>query len=127
MIRVLCSNRLEALADALADDLDRGRAGCPEDVLALRRRIVVPNRIVQHWLRQRLLLDSGGRARPCKSRFSAAARLYQRRSLPPVTHPDGELRDPEAHPFSRDLRWTWRIFRLLGEFLPEAPAWRPLR
>lgn len=125
MIRVLWSNRLEALADALADDLDRGRAGCPEDVLALRRRIVVPNRIVQHWLRQRLLLDSGGRRVLANLDFPLL-HVFINDGLFRLTHPDGELRDPEAHPFSRDAM-AWRIFRLLGEFLPEAPAWRPLR
>jgi len=64
MISVYWSNRLERLADELFGRLAGEQAKSPADVLSRRECVVIPNRILQHWLQHRFLYRDDAPAIP---------------------------------------------------------------
>ena len=124
MINVTWSNRLEDLASAMFDAMAREQVARPEEVLGRRHGIVVPNRIVQHWLQHEFLFRKNTPRVLANCEFPLA-NVFVNDSLYQMSHPGDGLRDPDLHPFSRDAL-AWRLYRAL-DALPTDKCFAPLR
>ncbi len=130
MLEVTWGNRLERLAEAMFDDLQGPSAvvDAPASVFSRRDVIVVPNRLVQHWLQHRFLYRAEDAPVP---RILADVEfpllnMFVNDWLGRMDQPGNDVRDPAAHPFSVPAM-RWRIFELLRAGLPENGTFAPLQ
>jgi len=130
MLDVKWGNRLERLAEAMFDDLQGPSAvvDSPASVFSRRDVIVVPNRLVQHWLLHRFLYRAEDAPMP---RILADVdfpllNMFVNDWLGRMDQPGTDVRDPAAHPFSVPAM-RWRIFGLLRAGLPENGTFAPLQ
>ncbi len=129
MLDVKWGNRLERLAEAMFDDL-QGPAEVvhsPAAVFERRDVIVVPNRLVQHWLLHRFLYRDADAALP---RILADVEfpllnMFVNDWLARMDQPGDAGRDPAAHPFSVPAM-RWRLFSLLHAGLSDRATFAPL-
>ena len=124
MINVTWSNRLEDLASTMFDSMAGEQVARPEEVLGRRHGIVVPNRIVQHWLQHEFLFRKGTPRVLANCEFPLA-NVFVNDSLYQMSHPGDGRRDPDLHPFSRDAL-AWRLYRALGAVPHEDNRFAPL-
>ena len=124
MINVKWGNRLEDLAYTMFDAMAGEQVARPGEVLSRRHCIVVPNRIVQHWLQHEFLFRKGTPRVLANCDFPLA-NVFVNDNLYQMSHPDSGRRDPDLHPFSRDAL-AWRLYRALGA-LPTDKRFNPLR
>jgi len=130
MLEVTWGNRLERLAEAMFDDLQGPSAVVHSPAAVFERRdvIVVPNRLVQHWLLHRFLYRAEDAPVP---RILADVdfpllNMFVNDWLGRMDQPGTDVRDPAAHPFSVPAM-RWRIFGLLRAGLPERGTFAPLQ
>lgn len=113
-IEVVWSDRLERLADAL---LDRWASDVSGDPFA-RCCIVVGDLATRDWLRRRFLLDRpAGRRRILANVEFRPLAEFVNDWLAAACGRNGAVRDPAAHPYSRQVM-TWRIASVLGRADP---------
>ena len=124
MINVKWGNRLEDLAYTMFDAMAGEQVARPGEVLSRRHCIVVPNRIVQHWLQHEFLFRKG-KPRVLANCDFPLANVFVNDNLYQMSHPGSGRRDPDLHPFSRDAL-AWRLYRALGA-LPTDKRFNPLR
>jgi len=125
MINVTWSNRLEDLAATMFDSMAGEQVARPGEVLSRRHCIVVPNRIVQHWLQHEFLFREGTPRVLANCEFPLA-NVFVNDSLNQVSHPGSGRRDPDLHPFGRDAL-AWRLYRALGALPSDDNRFDPLR
>ncbi|MDD5707176.1 MAG: exodeoxyribonuclease V subunit gamma, partial [Kiritimatiellae bacterium] len=125
MINVRWGNRLEDLAAAMFAEMDAERAANPSEVLSRRQCVLVPNRIVAHWLRHQYLFRDAP-ARVLANYDFPLVNVFVNDRLFRLSDPAAARRDPAAHPFGREAL-TWRLFAALASPLLDEPAFRPLR
>lgn len=124
MITVHWGNRLETLAGTLFGNITAAQVDHPADALRFRPCVIVPNRIVQSWLQQAFLF------RPAAAEVLAnwefpLLNVFVNDRLFRMMDSGTTLRDPEAHPFSREAM-AWRLFRLLEPAALRDPVFAPL-
>jgi len=116
MLDVKWGNRLERLAEAMFADLHGASsvADSPAAVFARRDAIVVPNRLVQHWLLHRFLYrpDDSPVPRILADVEFPLLNVFVNDWLGRMDQPGAGARDPAAHPFSVPAM-RWRIFAAL--------------
>jgi exodeoxyribonuclease V gamma subunit len=126
-MNVYWSNRLELLAERMFRTMAGQPAASPAAVLAKRQCVIVPNRLVQHWLQQQFLFRDQAQTVLTNVEFPLVHVFVNDGLAQMAPGNEPSRRDPEAHPFGRDAL-TWRIFHLLREAaLLDAPACAPLR
>ncbi len=124
-MEIILGADLEVLADRLfaswSDQAGAGREPLRPECL------IVPNRCVQAWLRQRFVLDRRGR-NPQRVRANWEVHflnVFVNDWLYRMVAGSGGERAPGLHPCSRS-GLTWRLYRRLGELGDEA-VFEPLR
>ncbi len=118
MINVRWGNRLEEMAAEMFAEMAEERCRTPAEALGRRQCVIVPNRIVQHWLRHEFLFRRGP-PRVLAGCDFPLVNVFVNDLLFRLTAPAAARRDPAAHPFGREAL-VWRIHAVL-EALEEAP------
>ncbi len=128
MLQVQWGNRMEMLADAMFAHLDDDvMTANPTEVFARRDCIVVPNRLVKHWLLHRFVFRDRDETVP---RVLADVdfpllNIFVNDGLGRIDRPGLQTRDPLEHPFST-AALQWRIYQLLSTDAVPDPVFTPV-